>query len=301
MSGPERANAIACAIAIALSTAGGALAPAPEWSTAPSTSVSRPQRIVSLALAADEVLLAIVEDRSRIIALEEFADDPGASNVTAEARAIPRRVPLAAEAILALDPDLAIVPPWTDATTVGLLALRGLAVHRAGSPASLEDVRAEIRALAAVVGERDRGERLIAELDARLAAVASRARTHRTRPSVLLWSWSGRSPAAGTLFSDVVAIAGGRDAAGALGLEGFAPMPIEALLALDPDAIVLGRYRADARAREVVPAPAFEDDPRFASLRAVRERRVLPIASAHLLATSHHVASLAEDLEAALR
>lgn len=297
----ERATAAACAAAIALSALLGAIAPSPAWTTARAAPEGRPVRIVSLALPADEVLLALVEDRRRIVALEEFADDPRASNVVDEARAIPLRVPLEAEAILALEPDLVILPPWSDTTTEGLLAVEGVPVHRAGSPSSLDDVRAQIRALAAVVGERSRGEALVRAMDARLAAVGERARTHRTRPGVLLWSWSGYSPAAGTLFSDVLAVAGGRDAAGELGHTGFAPLTIEGLLAMDPEAIVLERYRADARAREVVPAPRFEDDPRFASMRAVRGRRVLPIPSAHLVTTSHHVAALAEDLEQALR
>lgn len=297
----ERATAVACALAVALSAVFGALAPSPAWTSARPASEACPQRIVSLALAADEVLLALLEDRSRILALEEFVDDPRASNVALEARAIPGRVPLAAEAILALEPDLVILPPWSDATTEGLLALEGVPVHRAGSPSSIDDVRAQIRALAAVIGERARGEELIASMDARLAAVGERARGHRARSSVLLWSWSGHSPARGTLFSDVVAVAGGRDAAGEQGLTGFASISIEGLLAMDPEAIVLERYVADARARDVVPAPRFEDDARFASMRAVRDGRVLPIPSAHLLATSHHVAALAEDLEEALR
>jgi ABC-type Fe3+-hydroxamate transport system substrate-binding protein len=98
----------------------------------------------------------------------------------------------------------------------------------------------------------------------------------------------------------VAEIAGATCATTAAGLEGEVPLGFEQLLALDPDVIVVDSYRADARAREIVVEPAIDRDPRLRSLRAVRTRRLLSIPSAHLLATNHHVAALAEDLAAAL-
>src|SRR5690606_34117472 len=107
------------------------------------------------------------------------------------------RQPISAEVILAAEPDLVILPGWSDPQIGALLALEGVAVHRCGSPASLEDVRAEIRALGRAVGEPARAERLIAEMDERLAAVRARAAERAERPTVLLAAWDGQTPARG--------------------------------------------------------------------------------------------------------
>lgn len=294
----EVSTPIACVAALIGSVAAGALAPEARWA-AHAEAPARPERIVSLALPADEILLALVAP-SRILALEEFADDPSASNVVREARSVGRRMrqPIAAESVLALEPDLVILPAWSDPQLGALIEHQGVAVHRVASPSSLAEVRAQIRELGAIVGERDRAEELVRAMDARIDVV--RARPANAGPTVLLATWSGATPARGTIFCELVELAGARCAAAEAGLAGYAPLSIEQLLALDPDVIVENRYRADARARELVPAPSFADDPRHRTLRAVRDGRVIDVPTPHLLATSHHVAALAEDLSRAL-
>lgn len=292
---------LACAVALVGSVTAGALAPEPRWAEREVERHARPDRIVSLALPGDELVLALVEP-SRVLALEEFVDDPRASNAVAEARAVERRMvqPIVAESILAAEPDLVILPAWSDPQIGALLALEGVPVHRIGSPASLQDVRGEIRALGAVLGESERAEALIRAMDARLAAVRARGEARRDRPSVLLAAWDGQTPARGTVFCELVDLAGARCAAAEAGYEGYALVPIEHILALDPDVIVTNAYRADSRARELVPEPSIAVDPRYRTLSAVREGRIVDVPSAHLLATSHHVVALAEDLSAAL-
>ncbi|MCZ7684617.1 MAG: ABC transporter substrate-binding protein [Sandaracinaceae bacterium] len=290
---------IACVAALLVSAGAAALAPEARWEPRAASPPARPERIVSLALPADEIVLALA-DPSRVLALEQFADDPTASNVVREARAVRGRVrqPVAAEAILALEPDLVIVPAWMDPQIAALVEHQGIAVHRLRSPSSLAEVRLQIRELGAVIGEPEGAERLVAAMDARLEAVRARARPRSE--AVLLAAWSGFTPARGTIFCELVELTGARCAAAEAGLTGYAPLSIEQLLALDPDVIVENRYRADAAAREVVAAPSFASDPRHRTLRAVRSGRVIDPPTAHLLATTHHVAALAEDLERAL-
>lgn len=292
---------LACAVALLGSAGGVALAPERAWEPREAPAPARPSRIVSLAVPADEILLAVIAPQ-RILAIDEFADDPRASNAVDAARAVQGRLPqpIAAESILALAPDLVILPAWSDPPIGALLAHQGVPVHRVGSPSSLEAVRAEIRALGDVVGARDRAEARVAEMDARLDAVRARGEARRARPGVMLLLWSGLTPGRGTLFCEVVELAGARCAAADAGLEGFAPIPVERVLELDPDVIAIDRYRANARARTVVPEGSIADDPRYRSLRAVGAGRVVDLPSAHLLATSHHVAALAEDLADAL-
>jgi iron complex transport system substrate-binding protein len=294
---------VACAIALACSALSASLASGigsgGESGARPEPGLAAPTRIVSLTLPADEILLEIVGPE-RILALEEFVDDPSASNAVERAGSVPRRIPMVAEDVLAADPDLVILPSWSDPVVGELLAREGIAVHPLGAPASVAEVRAQIRALAGVVAAREHGERLIAEMDARIARVAERGRARASRPSVLLLLFSGHSPAEGTVFCELVEIAGGRCATAGRGLSGYAPLPLELVIELDADVIVTNRYRADARVRELIPDPPLAEDPRFAQLRAVRGGTVRELPGPHLLATSHHVAALAEDLADAL-
>lgn len=295
------ATPLACVLALIGSATAGALAPEAAWAPRVEAPPARPERIVSLALAGDEIALALVAP-SRILALEAFVDDPHASNVVEEARAVPGRMrqPIVAETILAAEPDLVILPAWSDPQIGALLAHQGVPSHRLGSAESLDEVRAQVRELGAVLGEPARAEALVAAMDARLDAVRARGAARSERPSVLLAAWSGRTPGRGTIFCEIVELVGARCAAADEGLEGFAALPLEQLLAFDPDVVVTNRYRADASARELVPERPIDEDPRHRTLRAVREGRVVDLPTAHLLATSHHVAALAEDLSRAL-
>lgn len=297
----ELTTPIACAVALVGSVTAGLAMPEASWSPRTVEPVARPERIISLALPADEIVLALVEP-ARILALEAFVDDPTASNATLEARAVAGRMhqPIVAEAILAAEPDLVILPGWSDPQIGALLAHQGVPVHRMGFPASLAEVRHEIRGLGSALGELDGAEALIRAMDARLEAVQRRGGERKSRPSVLLGAWADQTPARGTVFCELVELAGGRCAAAEAGYEGHAMVPLEHLLALDPDIFVENQYRADARARELVPRRGPSADPRYRTLRAVREGRVVEIPSAHLLATSHHVAALAEDLARAM-
>lgn len=299
--GVEHATWLGCALGLLGSALAGVAAPEAAWSAAPAEPPARPARIVSLTTPADEVALALVEPE-RFVAIDAFADDPEASNVVREAGAVRGRMhqPISAEAVLAARPDLVLLSGWSEPQLESLLALSGVPVQRVGSAGSLAEVRAQIAGLGRVLGEPEGARALIDAMDARLDAVRARGEARAERPRVLLFAWSGYTPARGTLFCELVELAGARCAAAEAGLAGFAPLSLERLLEIDPDLVVVNGYRADGRARAVVPDPALDADPRMRTLRAVRAGDVVSIPSAHLLATSHHVASLAEDLSSAL-
>ncbi len=263
------------------------------------TAPRHPERIIALGLPADELTLALV-DASRIVALDRFADDV-ASNVTEQARAVPTRVSVSAEAVAAMHPDLVLLPAWTGPELDASLHRFGIATHRIGTPTSIADVRAAIGDVAALLDARSRGEELLSAMDASLAQ--TRARAHRPmRPTVLLDAGSGLSPGEGTLLAELTEIAGGELLLARSHDRGLVPLSLERELSLDPDVLLVDAYRADARARGVVDAvrDSYGLDPRLSVLRAVRGHRVRPLAPSLLLTTTHHVAATADALWRAL-
>lgn len=257
-----------------------------------------PRRIVSANLPSDEVLLALgVTDR--IVALSAFADDPAISNVREDSTGVAARVRGDAETILALDPDLVLAFPFGQAETEALLRQGGIPLVHVPGAMSLEDVRTNIRTIASAVGRAADGERLIDGMDVTLKRVA-RATEGAQRPRVLLWHAMGTTAGAGTVFDEVLSIAGGTNVAAEAGLEGNPTMPVELALAADPEVIFVVDYRGDARERRVAPRELLGSDDLFGHVSAVREGRVHALTPRFALSTTHHVARAAVEMASIL-
>jgi ABC-type Fe3+-hydroxamate transport system substrate-binding protein len=95
-----------------------------------------------------------------------LADDPTISNVLEEARSVKGRMPaMDTERILALEPDLVVVPPYTRREVVAQLEEGGVAILRMPDCWSLDDIRLHLRFLGQAFAVEARAEELIAEMD----------------------------------------------------------------------------------------------------------------------------------------
>ena len=106
-----------------------------------------------------------------------LSQDPRNANVADKAAALPANDGHAEEA-LAFDPDLVFVGPFAEPASVALLKRVGAPVAEVGEPQTFDGARREIREVAAALGEPQRGEALIAAIDARRRASRS-SRTPR--------------------------------------------------------------------------------------------------------------------------
>ena len=122
--------------------------------------LGKPRRIVSLNMCVDELVLRLADPQS-IASVTWLSRDPTNSNVAALAARIPINHGLAEE-IIPLKPDLVIAGVYTARTAVAMLKRVGIPVAEIDVPESLDDVRRQIREVAALVGERDKGEAIIA-------------------------------------------------------------------------------------------------------------------------------------------
>ena len=281
-------------------SAGGAVLDPPgkrenPWRPAVPEGARHARRIVSTNVGVDEILLSLLPPE-RIAAVTRLADDPEISNVVEAARAGPGRLPsMDAERIVALAPDLVIVPPYTRRDVVVQLEAAGVPVLRLPDCRTLEDVRIHIRLLGGALGAAAAAEERIAAMDGVLEEV--RARTAGVHPPRVLYTSSGGyTQGAGTNFDLFVEAAGGRNVAAEAGVTGWGRLPVERALALDPDVILVSSYRGGRKARDPGAAEELAEDPIWRHARAVREGRVYRIPGRHVLATSEHVTRTAEDI-----
>jgi iron complex transport system substrate-binding protein len=241
----KKAQRAILALVFAL-TASFALAQAPP----------KPQRIVSLNVCVDQLLLLLVE-RRRIAAVTQFATDRDFSNLAVEARGL-RQNHGRAEEILPLGPDLVIGGEFTTTETVALLRRIGIRIEVMRLANSLADVRANVLWLGRLVGEAEKAEAMVRALDRRLAAVTA-AIPPGPRPVVAFYNTSGYTAAPGTLADDAISAAGLDNLAaklelgsgGRLSLEWLAAQRVDALLVVD----TVGT--SNSRAVETVNHPAI--------------------------------------------
>jgi iron complex transport system substrate-binding protein len=127
--------------------------------------------VVSLNLCADDFLMTLAPDR--VAALSPLARDKAISAVADPAREKPW-VRADAEAVLALHPDLVLAADYGAQATLAALRASGVRVERVGLPQNFAAIRDETRRLAAMLSAQQRGEAVLAAMDATLAAIPPR-------------------------------------------------------------------------------------------------------------------------------
>jgi iron complex transport system substrate-binding protein len=213
------------------------------------TTPARALRVVSLNLCTDDYLVLLAPES--VAALSPLATDPSGSVVAAAARRLPWVRP-DAEAVLALRPDLVLGGPYGAQTTLAALARHGLRVERTGLPQDFSAIREETRRMAAVLGVPERGEAMLAHMDAELAAIPRRT------PVRALYLGAGGYAAGAETLEAAVLRAAGLDNAGAGGRPG-----LETILANPPQLLVVPEVpRFPSLAAELLHHAALSGIPR---------------------------------------
>lgn len=205
-----------------------------------------PKRIVSLNLASDHLLL-VLADPDQIAALTWFARDPRFSSLHREASAFPA-IRGEAEEVLLLRPDAVLVGRYSAPQTTDLLRRLGRPLYTVEDPPKdFEAIESNLRLVGEVCGHPERAEQAIRALrKARedLAAIPGPNPPLRLLP----YEYNAWSPGRGTLFHRILLESGHRPVAEELGFEGYVQLPLERVLLLAPDAVVVPETRFGAPA-----------------------------------------------------
>jgi cobalamin transport system substrate-binding protein len=244
----------------------------------------KPSRIVSVTLATDEILLALVEP-SRLIGVTYLAVDERISNMTQEAATVPHKVRADPEQIISVQPDLVFVASYLRGEFIRLLQAAGLVLFQFQEYDSIAEVEHNIRLIGQVVGEEARAEALVAGMQARLQALAEQLRPIGERPRVLYWGSHGYTAGRMTSVDDLITYAGGENLAATYGLIGSANLSAEQVLAMNPQVIVSGSFDQDGQ-RGIPPALMH---PALQGTDAVQHGRVYTIPSRYLVTISQFI------------
>ena len=196
-----------------------------------------PQRIVSLNLCSDQVLVELV-GRERIVAVTLLGADPMVSAAADKLEGL-RVTRGEAEDVLARDPDLIIAGLYSTPATVDLLRRLGRRVVVMPLPDSVAGVRSLIVEMATAVEEPEAGKRLIADFDARISEVQKRVSRDPRRPSALVYQVNDYVAGAGTLIDEALRIAGLNNQSAALPRLAGGKTELESIIAKPPNLLVM--------------------------------------------------------------
>ncbi|WP_164985829.1 ABC transporter substrate-binding protein [Bosea sp. Tri-44] len=216
---------------------------------------AHPQRIVSLNMCTDELLLRLASPK-HVASVTWLSQDPRNANMAELARTIPANHGLV-EQVLVLKPDLVIAGAYTTRSTVALLKRVGTTVREFGVPRNLAEMRAQIRDMAKLLGEPERGETLITGIDARLAALADRPRPAHPRAIVL--RPNGFTTGRGSLVDEILTAAGLTNLAAELGIDNYGQIALETVALGKADILILNTTPdgAPSLAHEVLHHPVL--------------------------------------------
>ncbi len=228
-----------------------------------------PQRIVSINMCADELLLALA-DPGQIVALSPYAADPQMSFM-ADAAAKFRHDAAEAETVVDLRPDLVLSGRFTKRATREMLTRLGYRLELLDAPRSIDQSIAQIRQVAALVGHPERGTALVRRIEAarKAAAAAAKGRPH---PSAAVYQRRGYVTGGDTLTGELLSIAGFANDGGRLAGKTGGFVSLETMVADHPDYIVV----AAGDPRAIDQGTALLSHPALSALYPPSRRIVLP-------------------------
>ena len=216
---------------------------------------AKPQRIVSLNLCTDQLVLMLAK-APNIAAVSYLSHDPVNSYMASVARDFPAthgRV----EEILSLEPDLILAGRFTSQGSVAFLKRTGYRVVILDLPEDFPGIRAQVRHLAAVLEEEERGNALLSDMDRRLER--ARLAASADRRTAAFYLPNGYTAGSGTSVHAILTAAGFRNKVAELGVTGTVVLPMERLMASSPEVLILSSFGdgGSSIAEEGLRHPAF--------------------------------------------
>lgn len=262
----------------------------------------KPQRIISMSISTDEILIDLVAPK-RIAALSYLVDDPGISNVVERVQSIGGRIDgRSSEAVMALRPDLILVPDFVKPEMIQTLRDMDLQVYVYKTPKSMEDVRQCIRFLAAAVGEKERGDMMVEAMDEHLQKVQAKigkiAEDRQKRIVFIRTNGAYYSPESS--FNDVCRFAQVRNALAELHYDKAGFVNQEAVVNLDPDAFILAGWNYDGKHDPKQMEDEVLQNPGYQTTTAVKNKKVYTLPGRHMLSVSQYMVNAVEDLAEAV-
>lgn len=264
---------------------------------------SKPKRIVSCYVYGDEILLDLVEHK-RIAGLSRWVHDEDLSMASKQAEDVTVIAENNPEAILALNPDLVLLPSNSKPEAIANLEDIKLKVYVYQAPSRLDNIHLAIKGMGDAVGEPEAADKLIATMNNRLSKIAKKvAEAKNDNKTALLVLRFGAIGGSGCIYNDILTAAGitdGYNLARPVGCEKVGHSRVlskEEIVKVNPDYLIMadwnqgGAYQSTSEHLQEI-----YDDPALATVKAVVNKQAIVVPQGYVNCLSHHAAESVELL-----
>jgi iron complex transport system substrate-binding protein len=201
-----------------------------------------PQRIVSINMCTDQLLLDLAKP-SQIAGLSPFARDKNLSWNASKALNLPV-LSGTAEEIITIKPDLVVTDLYTKRTTREFIRAKKFALEEFATVLTLAESRSQIMRFGEITGAIERSRERVAEMDQALADLKKVASASKI--TVLPLSRRGWVSGSQSLINELLSEAGLRNAADDLGIQNGGFVRLESIIAIKPDALLITKETGEA-------------------------------------------------------
>jgi iron complex transport system substrate-binding protein len=228
-----------------------------------------PRRVVTVNLCLDQLALRLAAP-GQLAGVSYLARDPRTSVLADRAREIPV-VRGTVESILDMRPDLVIFDAMANANLKRLVRSTGVSILELPWARSLEEAQTSITRMADALGRSELGRDLVAAMRERERLLV---RPGPPTATAAVLHASLLTAGKGSLTDELLRLTGYRNLATELGIPAFGRFSLEAVLAAQPDLLILdGEANTDpARATSFVDHPAIRTLARHARILSLPMR-----------------------------
>lgn len=198
--------------------------------------------VVSLNPCTDAILAEVAEP-GQLLAISHYSKDPRASSMSAEDAARFPATGGTVEEVLALDPDVVVASTFIAPATRAALENMGLRVVTFGGTADVASSIAQIRELAALLRNAEKGEILVERIDLSLAAASGTGEP----VEAALWQPGGIVPGEASLVSDILRRTGFASYSAARGMAQADYLSLEQVVTDPPQVLLVAGSEAGQR------------------------------------------------------
>lgn len=258
-------------------------APAVELS-APAESAGLPQRIVSLNMCLDQLLVMLVP-KTRIGSVTYLSAHPQISAISDQLEGLHINHGLAEE-IVPLQSDLIMAGEFGAGDAIALLQQLGFPVTRIPLPRRLDEISQHIEHFGALVGAQGAADTMANRIRQQLAALDTQQKNITHRPTAVWYSANGMVIGGETLEHELMTRAGFRNLIAEHQQVGFAKLDLEALLVYAPEVIIVeaGYTENFSLASEYLHHPALRQRSRLLELPSALSVCTAPVVADALAA-----------------
>ena len=236
----------------------------------------------------------------RIAAYCRHAGNPEISFLKEEdVKKVGKKVQENSESIFALHPDLVVVSTSTGEEARQTLESMGIPVYVAMSPKTYGQMKQKVRNLGMALGEPEKTKALLNRMDERMTALEKRLKAipDDKRRTAIGFSMTGPMGRKGDLFDSMMNLAhviNGAATVHPLGLKG--QISKEQVVLVNPEIFLLPTWNYDKHSDPAKFARELEEDPAYCNVKAVKNKKMVPLSDRYRYVASHHIVDAVENI-----